>query len=71
MSPPVVEFLTQNSYRIPDIDVTQVERRKAEAHQIRRPKIADDTLTDELLNEGIAIYMGKRDVTAPALGLPR
>ena len=41
-----------------------VERRKAEAHQVRRAEIADHAARDQRLHHCIAFAMGEADVAA-------
>ena len=45
---------------VPDVDEARVERREAEAQDVRRAEVADDAAGDERLHDGVAA-LGVRD----------
>src|SRR5690606_25042558 len=52
---------------VPDIDITQIERREAEAQDVGRTEIADHPTVDQGLHDRIALRMREGDLAA-ALG---
>src|ERR1700730_15922793 len=56
---------------IPNISESNIERRKAKPHQVRRPEIADHAAFDHRLNHRIAIVEGNPYLAAALQRLPR
>src|SRR6266480_195699 len=56
---------------IPDICESKVKRSEAEAHDVRRPKIADDAALDHCLHNRIALVEGDRYLAAAQRRLAR
>src|SRR5258708_9735541 len=61
-----VENLSQYLYRIPNIHVTQIQRRKSEAQDVRRAEVADHALCDQGLHHRIPFRVAQADL-APSL----
>src|SRR5258708_15971223 len=66
-----VENLSQYLYRIPNIYVTQIQRRKPEAQDVRRAEVADHAPCNQGLHHRIPFRVAQADLAASFLPFAR